>query len=70
MTKPIVPTIGEAVDTASEAWRFLCEARAVSRMPREQRTEYLRTVAKRRGEEHARKLHAEAVAVFKIENEL
>lgn len=47
------------MDTYSEAWRHLCEVRAVLEMPVDRRKGYLEVVAKRRGLEAARVLRAD-----------
>jgi hypothetical protein len=47
------------MDTSSEAWRHLCEVRAVLDMPVVRRNAYLDLVAKRRGLEAARVLRAD-----------
>lgn len=45
--------------TWSEAWRAECEARYVMRLPKQQRQEYYRAVAEKRGEKAAHRLVAD-----------
>lgn len=47
---------GREVSSCSEEWRAECEARTVLGWPREQRQAFYVSVAKKRGEEAARKL--------------
>lgn len=47
------------MDTSSEAWRHLCEVRAVLEMPVARRNAYFDLVGKRRGTEAARVLRAD-----------
>jgi len=56
---------GTVVDSASDAWRAECEARAVLEMPtRRQRQEYLANVGKRRGQGEQQRLERIALALW------
>ena len=63
MTTKILIT-GEAVDSASEAWRHECEARMIAELPStEQRHSYIDVVERRRGAAAAKALRELATAI-------
>lgn len=65
MTTAISEITGQPVDTWGEDWRLECEIRYVLNLPhREARNDYLRLVAKHRGQEAADLLQSQADALF------
>lgn len=46
--------------TWSEKYRFQCEARFIARLPDDRRTQYLKNIARRRGESAMEDIKAEA----------
>lgn len=54
---------GQVVDSASEEWRFECEARYINRLPGSTRREFLGAVATKRGADYTQALQRRAMAV-------
>ena len=60
--------LGLSMDTSSEEWRRICEARHVMRLPQEDRTRYYAKVKEKRGEAAFLELKAETARQWQQAN--